>query len=119
MTLSRPNKRTSARCSTRVFGIFGHDLDLDKTEMMMLNLSLGGAFIKTETPVPSGQPVMLRIFLDPAGQPLSFAGEVVWSRSTGGDKEAGMGVKFTQMTPGELAQFKEFLAGLIEADLFA
>jgi len=112
------DKRTSPRYSTRVFGVFGRDIDLDETEMLMMNMSLGGAFVRTDQPVPPGQPVMLRIYLREDDHPISVAGDVVWWRAPGQGKEPGMGVKFTQMTPDELKKFKEFLANLIEEDLF-
>jgi uncharacterized protein (TIGR02266 family) len=118
MNFDGRDKRIAARYTTRVFGIFGRDIDLDETEMLMMNMSLGGAFVRTDTPVPPGQPVMLRIYLDESSQPISIAGEVVWWRAPGQGKEPGMGVKFTQMSAAESARFKGFLAELIEEDLF-
>ena len=118
MSFDGRDKRQSPRYATRVFGVFGRDIDLDETEMLMMNMSLGGAFVRTDQPVPPGQPVTLRIYLDESKQPVSVSGEVVWWRAPGQGKEPGMGVKFTQMAPKELSMFKEYLAGLIEEDLF-
>ena len=118
MSFGGRDKRTAPRFSTRVFGVFARDIDLDETEMLMMNMGIGGAFVRTDQPVPPGQPVTLRIYLHPNDQPISVAGEVVWWRAPGQGKEPGMGVKFVQMSPQEQSRFKEFLAGLIEEDLF-
>ena len=112
------DKRNHQRYTTRVFGVFGRDIDLDETEMLMMNMSLGGAFVRTDTPAPPGQPVMLRFYLDNDEAPLSIGGEVAWWRSPGQGKEPGMGVIFVQLAPADLARFKTFLASLIEEELF-
>ena len=111
-------KRRSERYRTRVFCVFKNDLNLDETEVLMLNMNSGGAFVKTDNPAPPGTPVTLRIYLDPDAQPLSVAAEVVWWRTQGKDGEGGMGVKFERVNDGDLESIKIYLAGLIEGDLF-
>jgi Tfp pilus assembly protein PilZ len=112
------DKRQSPRYKTRVFGVFSKDIDLDETEMLMMNMSLGGAFVRTETPSPPGTPVMLRVYEHEDSTPLPIMGEVVWSRLPGQGQPVGMGVKFTQIGPGDLPRYKSFLAQLVEEDLF-
>jgi len=113
------DKRQHPRYQTRIYGVFGRDIDLDETEMLMMNMSAGGAFVRTDQPSPPGQIVVLRIYLDDTDQePLSVNGEVVWWRAPGQGKEPGMGVKFLRISPGDVARFKAFLARLIERELF-
>lgn len=112
-------RRERPRFSTRIFGVFSRDIDLDETESLMMNLSLGGAFIKTENPAPPGTPITLRVYLGAEETPLSVSAEVVWLRRSDKGEEPGMGVKFTQVGSGDLDRIKKFLEGLIEADLFS
>ena len=110
--------RHAPRFTTRIFGVFGRDIDLDETEILMGNMSQGGAFVRTETPAPPGTPITMRVYLDANATPISIACEVVWWRTPGQGPGAGMGVKFTQVGPGDLERIKGFLAGLVEQDLF-
>lgn len=119
MSDSRKDQRQHPRFQTRIYGVFGRDLDLDETEMLMVNMSAGGAFVRTDQPAPPGQMVVLRIYLDDTEQePLSTTGEVVWWRAPGQGKDPGMGVKFQRIDPRDMARFKAFLARLIERELF-
>jgi uncharacterized protein (TIGR02266 family) len=113
------SQRQSPRLHTRLFGVFRRDIDIDETEVMMLNLSVGGAFIRTEEPCPPGSTITLRFYLDESSVPLSVTGEVVWLRrpgQNGGDP--GMGVKFHVITDDAQRQLREYLARMVEDDLF-
>jgi uncharacterized protein (TIGR02266 family) len=103
---------------TRIFGVFRSDIDLDETEMLMTNMSLGGTFVRTETPAPPGTPVTLRVYLPHEDEPLSIGGEVVWWRMPGQSESPGMGVKFVQIAAGSLERLKTYLASLVEEELF-
>ncbi len=56
------------------------------------DLSSGGAFILTETPLKENTAVELDLFIDETIGPERFNGYVVWCRAQG--KEPGIGVKF-------------------------
>jgi len=114
----RSDVRSAPRFRTRIYGVFSKDIDLDETEMMMSNMSLGGAFIRAESPSAPGTPVTLRIYLPNEEMPLSIGGEVVWWRMPGTDAVPGMGVKFLQISRSDLERIKSYLAGLVEAELF-
>jgi uncharacterized protein (TIGR02266 family) len=113
------DQRRHARFKVRVFGVFRRDLDLDETEMMMMNLSTGGAFVRTDAPAPSGAQVLLRVYEHEDATPLPIQGEVVWTRLPGQGTPVGMGVRFTQLAPDDLTRLKAFLARLVEEDLFS
>lgn len=112
------DKRANPRFATRIFGVFSNDIDLDETEMLMTNMSLGGTFVRTDNPAPPGTPVTLRIYLPGEGPPLSVGGEVVWWRMPGHNEDPGMGVKFVQIASEDLERLKSYLATLVEEDLF-
>jgi len=110
--------RQLPRFQTRIFGVFRRDIDLDETEMLMTNMSQGGAFIRTENPAQPGTPITLRIYLNPEEAPVSIVGEVVWWRMPGHGENPGMGVKFVRVSPEDLERVKAFLTQLVEEDLF-
>jgi len=112
------DQRSTPRYVTRIFGVFSRDIDLDETEMLMTNLSLGGAFVRTETPPSPGTPVTLRMYVPGEDVPVSIAGEVVWCRRADQGDEPGMGVRFVQVAPKDLERLRRYLAGLVEEALF-
>lgn len=64
------------------------------------NLSEGGLFLRTSTPMPVGSRTTLR-FRGPNGEgevdEVSAEAVVVWTRSSAGDQPAGMGLQFVPM----------------------
>lgn len=110
--------RITPRFQTRIFGVFRRDIDVDETEMLMTNMSQGGAFIRTETPAQPGTPVTLRVYLPGDEAPVSIVGEVVWWRMPGHGEPAGMGVRFVQVAPADLEKVKAYLTQIVEEDLF-
>lgn len=110
--------RQQTRFQTRIFGVFKRDLDLDETEVLMLNISSGGAFVKTDNPAPPGTPITLRVYLSADSEPLSVGAEVVWWRTKDRDDNPGMGVKFARVAKNDLESIKTYLAELISEDLF-
>ncbi len=114
----QPKKRTQSRFHTRIFCVFKNDLNLDETEVLMLNMGSGGAFINTDSPAPPGTPVTLRMYLKPDSEPLSISAEVVWWRTNAREGTPGMGVKFSRVGKDDLEAIKAFIENLIEDDLF-
>jgi uncharacterized protein (TIGR02266 family) len=111
--------RQQTRFQTRIFGVFKSDIDLDETEVLMLNISSGGAFVKTDNPAPPGTPITLRVYLAPDADPLSVSAEVVWWKTRDRDENPGMGVRFVRVAKGDLEAIKTYLAELISEDLFS
>ena len=112
-------QRQHPRYRTRLFGVFRRDIELDETETLMMNLSLGGAFVKSEEPCAPGTPITLRFYLDEASAPVSVNAEVAWwRRGVPGGAPAGMGLKFLQVADADQRRLREYLARLVEEDLF-
>ncbi len=56
------------------------------------DLSSGGAFILTDTPLKENTAVELDLFIDEASEPERFNGHVVWCRAQG--RDPGIGIRF-------------------------
>ena len=112
------DQRQYPRFQTRIFGVFASDIDVNESEMLMTNLSLGGAFVRTDEPAPPGSTVTLRFYVPTEEVPISVIGEVVWWRPTAEQGEPGMGVKFVQGNQEDFEKIKRYIAHLIEKELF-
>ncbi|MEW6668730.1 MAG: TIGR02266 family protein [Thermodesulfobacteriota bacterium] len=64
------------------------------------NVSRGGLFIKTDTPLPKGERFLLKLQLPDVGRPLSIECQVAWSKKAGEQGPVGpngMGIRFLEM----------------------
>ena len=73
---------------------------------LMTNLSAGGIFVATESPLPIGTPFNLRIRVEKTGEEIELPGEVV---SVGvsanlAEEERGMGIRFTNLDEAQQKQ---------------
>ena len=68
-------------------------------ESLMTNLSRGGLFIATPSPLPLGSTLQLRIRIEESEQEIEIEGEVASLNSGPGllEEELGMGVKFVRL----------------------
>jgi uncharacterized protein (TIGR02266 family) len=77
---------------------------------LMKNLSAGGIFVATESPLPIGTPFNVRIRVEKTGEDVELPGEVV---SVGvsanlAEEEHGMGIRFVNLTEAQRQQVTEF-----------
>jgi uncharacterized protein (TIGR02266 family) len=98
------------------------DVDLDETDALLSNLSMGGAFIKTDQPLEIGDTVAVELRISPDEAPVCAEGKVSWrrplERALEEGQTAGMGVQFTRIHPFDLARLKRFIEAKITEDLF-
>lgn len=72
------------------------------------NISLGGLFIRTDTPLKKGERFHLRLFLTEEASDLEILCEVMWSQTgkdlaaSGETGPAGMGVRFLNPTQEDI-----------------
>jgi len=83
----------------------------------IFNLSVGGLFIETKEPLNQGELLNPRVFLPDKGEALDVLGEVIWSskkrhHARGGEYPPGMGVRFVNLSTGEI---KRIISVLIQA----
>ncbi len=76
---------------------------------LMKNLSAGGLFVATESPLPIGTPFNVRIRVERTGEEIELPGEVV---SVGvsanlAKKEHGMGIRFVNLSEAQREQVLE------------
>jgi uncharacterized protein (TIGR02266 family) len=77
---------------------------------LMKNLSAGGIFVATESPLPIGTPFNVHIRIEKTGEEVELPGEVV---SVGvsanlAEKEHGMGIRFVNLTEAQRQQVIDF-----------
>lgn len=77
---------------------------------LMKNLSAGGIFVATESPLPIGTPFNVRIRIERTGEEIELPGEVV---SVGvsanlAEEQHGMGIRFVHLTEAQTQLLEEF-----------
>ncbi len=74
------------------------------------DISLGGMFIRTETPRPVGSMIYLQFALKDGSVLIEGLGRVVHVNEPGGDRPAGMGVEFLNFDDESKAFIEELVA---------
>ena len=77
---------------------------------LMKNLSAGGIFVATESPLPIGTPFNVHIRIEKTGEDVVLPGQVV---SVGvsanlAEEQHGMGIRFVNLTAAQSEQVAEF-----------
>jgi len=75
-------------------------------ECLMTNMSLGGIFIATTSPLPIGTPFLVRLDIADSGEHLELGGEVV-SQDMSADlshEQRGMGIRFVNLSEEQRKQ---------------
>jgi uncharacterized protein (TIGR02266 family) len=87
-------------------------------EVASFNLSTWGVFIRTATPLETGEQVHLRLCLPEAETQITEAGQVVW-RNLDPNKwgGAGMGIRFLDLSPADREAIEAHLAREIATQL--
>ncbi len=91
--------------------VMNSDFDLDASDSLMSNLSLGGCFVLTPKPLPVGSPLVLQFKLpgESDGEGIKATGVVRWLREARRESGEGMGIQFTEIRPEHLVILKRFL----------
>ncbi len=88
------------------------------SEESCINVSRGGAFIRTVDDLPPGQRLLVELQL-PNGRRIETIGRVAWSRAVlvpeGRSKQSGIGVEFLGGKPEQFTALEDFIAGLPKA----
>jgi uncharacterized protein (TIGR02266 family) len=77
---------------------------------MMKNLSAGGIFVATESPLPIGTPFNVRIRIERTGEEVELPGEVVslGVNANLSQEKHGMGIRFVNLTTAQQEKVAEF-----------
>jgi type IV pilus assembly protein PilZ len=79
------------------------------------NISKGGMFIKTATPLEVGARFVVRLRLPAHPEGLELMADVVWSSAVG--ESPGMGLKFVYASDEQRREFERFVEELMAASL--
>ena len=74
------------------------------------NLSEGGLFLRTSTPLEQGSKAVVRFGSNGADE-FEAAAIVVWARSQADDGPPGMGLMFQEVDAQQLEQIRQILSG--------
>jgi uncharacterized protein (TIGR02266 family) len=81
------------------------------------DISVGGAFIEHDRPLPIGTELYVELHLSTAGEPLELDAEVRWIVPPGGEGVVpGMGVAFLDLSVDALLMLSEYFASLTGRD---
>ena len=110
---SEPGRRLHSRTPVRieVFYSYGSDFVSD----YMLNVSRGGLFIETFSPLDVGTKIHLRFSLPAFTDIFNIKGTVVWKRPAGhGASPPGMGVQFEEVDKKDAELIDNFVKSQID-----
>ena len=76
---------------------------------LMKNLSAGGIFVATDSPLPLGTPFNVRIRIERTGEEIELPGEVVTVGASANlaEEKHGMGIRFVHLDEAQLEQVAE------------
>jgi uncharacterized protein (TIGR02266 family) len=101
------NRRQDERVETMVRVEF-EDHDVGLTD----NLSCGGAFVRTLTPLDLGEEFSMLLHLHDGHEPLALHCKVMWTNQFGNvtkDLQRGMGVRFQNLSADEQARINAYI----------
>jgi uncharacterized protein (TIGR02266 family) len=75
-----------------------------------VNLSVGGLFVVSDTVLPPGEAVDLKLNLRDGGVPVDARGRVVWVRPEEGETTQGMAVRFVGLTENDMRRIGRVVA---------
>lgn len=90
----------------------------DFIEQQAANISSGGMFIKSKSPLSRGTLMVFDFQLQDGAPLIKGVGRVVWARKpeAAGSDPPGMGIKFIRVEPESLPTFKKIMAGKKQPD---
>lgn len=79
------------------------------------NISQGGLFIKTKSPLETGEEFLLKLKLPGISDPLKIECKVVWTRKREEDikRPRGMGIKFCKIGPDDSTVLTQYLKTIL------
>ncbi|MBW2609112.1 MAG: TIGR02266 family protein [Deltaproteobacteria bacterium] len=81
------------------------------------NISKGGLFINTKTPLAQGTQFLLNLQLPDIPEPMKIKCEVAWAKKQGDDTDtrpAGMGIKFIEMAKNDNKTLQNYIQPLMK-----
>ncbi len=73
------------------------------------NLSIGGAFITTNNPLPVDETFTIQLQLPGVAAIMTIDARVAWKKSVSAAAKAGMGIEFTNIRPDHQEKLADFI----------
>ena len=99
------------RLDERIGEFLGVEFE-DSLLAQTMNISKGGAFIRTPSPLEIEEQFLLKLHIPDGLDPLDVLCKVVWSNQYGEERKdlpRGMGVKFLGLQPDSIKRIEEFI----------
>jgi uncharacterized protein (TIGR02266 family) len=77
------------------------------------NISGGGLFIKTDSPLPVGESFSLKLQLPEIPDPLKIQCTVAWANKQEEGEASGMGIKFSKMSDKDNQRLQSYIKSLV------
>jgi len=81
---------------------------------MLRNLSAGGVFVQTETPLDAGSIVSLQLALPVDDEIMGIQGRVKWIQQASSTTAPGMGIEFTSISPEHQQKIVNFIGATLK-----
>ena len=104
--------RTAPRIKTSMALAFSSNGDFLCGHIM--NISCSGLFLNTETVLPVGTELALRIRLPEDLESMAIAGRVVWAKQAACASPSGMGIEFVRTSPEDRRKINSFIKGSLK-----
>ena len=120
--MSWSDRRKYPRVDVKLQTVLEADLDLDGSDALMSNLSLGGCCVFSDRPRKMGEVLDLRFELGEGLGSVSAEGEIKWIKPIPSGEEGrkwAIGVLFTDISAPDLHALKAFLEEKIGAEMFS
>ncbi|HTG01545.1 MAG TPA: TIGR02266 family protein [Nitrospirota bacterium] len=93
--------------------------DVPEKKLMSVNISEGGLYLRTASPLPEGTVVRIRFSLPHDSDPLELSGEVVRSQTldTQMQAEPGMGLRFLGISEDQIGRIRNYAQWSMMGDL--
>jgi c-di-GMP-binding flagellar brake protein YcgR len=113
------NRREHARVQVDLNMVLGEDLELDGTDSLLSDLSLGGCSIKTRASKPEGTVISMQFKLPGMKNLIASRAIVKWIRPLDEPGLNLVGVMFTDISQADLVELKRFVEKRITEELFS
>ena len=81
---------------------------------MLRNLSAGGVFVQTETPLDVGSIVSMQLALPVDDEIMDIQGRVMWLQQASKTTAPGMGLEFTSISPKHQQKIINFIGATLK-----
>ena len=116
-------RRRDQRVPVKIGTVYHDQIEVDGTDALMSDLSMGGCCIRTNRPSSPGSEVTIQLRLSADDPAYEARGLIRWVRdpmpdASPGDITGAMGIQFTEIDAEVLNRLKIFIADKAASELF-